>query len=83
MVDFESEDEKNNLEVSKLGGWEERAVMILLERIAVIWNKNDKRGIITTGWFYVEITMKHSQFICKTRKEKDTANVTSIQIDQL
>lgn len=27
--------------------------------------------------------MKHLQFICKTRKDKDTANVTSIQIDQL
>lgn len=39
MVAFESEDEQNNLEVSKLGGWEERAVMILLERIAVIWHK--------------------------------------------
>lgn len=27
--------------------------------------------------------MKHLQFICKTRKEKDTENVTSIQIHQL
>lgn len=83
MVEFESEDEKNNLEVSKLGGWEERAIMILLETIAVIWNKKDKRGIITTGWFYVEITMKHLQFICKTRKAQDMENVTSIQIHQL
>lgn len=83
MVEFESEDEKNNLEVSKLGGWEERAIIILLETIAVIWNKKDKRGIVTTGWFYVEITMKHLQFICKTRKAQDMENVTSIQIHQL
>lgn len=83
MVDFESEDEKKQLGSFQTGWLRRKSCNDAVQRIAVIWNKNGKRGIITAGWFYMEITVKHLQFICKTRKEKDMKNVTSIQIDQL
>lgn len=43
-VDCESENRKKNLEVSKLGGWEDSFVIILVKMMGVFWYKEGREG---------------------------------------